>query len=202
MTRRSGRNHKLSGQDSQSVSKSRDPRTSRTRALLSQAFFELLLRRPYARIRVADIVRRAGVGRATFYVHFPSRSALLLSEIERVVLPMIVVSPESPWLFDCTRLFAHVLQARGIYSSLMTGPSRAIAEPPFRAALEAHISVGFASRNNAGEALQAPGYLVSFVAATILNLLSWAIVAPEAPDAGKVQSIFQKLVAGGLGARP
>lgn len=45
-----------------------DKRTERTRSALCNAFFELVLSQPYSRIKIADIIAKADVGRSTFYV--------------------------------------------------------------------------------------------------------------------------------------
>ena len=54
-----------------------DPRVKRTRAMLDQAFFELIQEKGFQAVTVQDITERAGVNRATFYAHFPDKYALL-----------------------------------------------------------------------------------------------------------------------------
>jgi AcrR family transcriptional regulator len=54
-----------------------DPRKKRTRALLQQAFMELLSEKEFLKINVQDITERAMVNRATFYAHFEDKFALL-----------------------------------------------------------------------------------------------------------------------------
>lgn len=53
-----------------------DPRTARTRARLRQALLEECTHHPLAEVSVAALVRRAGVGRATFYLHYTDLEAL------------------------------------------------------------------------------------------------------------------------------
>ena len=67
-----------------------DRRTVRTRAALLTAFRELTLTRGYESVAVGDIIRRAGVGRSTFYLHFPNKQTLLRHSLE----------------FPCARLLA------------------------------------------------------------------------------------------------
>lgn len=52
-------------------------RSQRTRAALKAAFIELVLSRGYESIAVTDIIRRAGVGRSTFYLHYRGKEAVL-----------------------------------------------------------------------------------------------------------------------------
>ena len=60
-----------------------DRRTRRTRTALVDAFNHLVLNRRQPRIRVADIIARADVGRSTFYEHYANADALLLEALSR-----------------------------------------------------------------------------------------------------------------------
>jgi AcrR family transcriptional regulator len=59
-----------------------DRRTERTRAALLSAFVELILSRGYAAVGVGDIIRRANVGRSTFYLHYARKDALLQESLK------------------------------------------------------------------------------------------------------------------------
>lgn len=65
----------------------RSPRASgdeRERAILATA--ELLLEeRPLSEISVEDLARGAGISRPTFYFYFPSKAAVLLTLVDRMV---------------------------------------------------------------------------------------------------------------------
>ena len=54
-----------------------DPRVTRTRGLLEQAFMEVVAKKGFQAVSVQDITDKAGVNRATFYAHFPDKYALL-----------------------------------------------------------------------------------------------------------------------------
>ncbi|MFJ4792914.1 TetR/AcrR family transcriptional regulator [Kitasatospora purpeofusca] len=62
-----------------------DPRAARTRARLRQALLEECAEQPLSAIGVAAVVRRAGVGRATFYVHYADLEALAVDACADVV---------------------------------------------------------------------------------------------------------------------
>ncbi|WP_458249117.1 TetR/AcrR family transcriptional regulator [Streptomyces sp. MAI_2237] len=62
-----------------------DPRAARTRARLRQALLAECAERPLAEVGVAALVRRAGVGRATFYVHYDGLEALAVDACADVV---------------------------------------------------------------------------------------------------------------------
>ena len=54
-----------------------DPRVKRTRALIEQAFKEVLAEKGFQAGSVQDIAEKAGVNRTTFYLHFSDKYALL-----------------------------------------------------------------------------------------------------------------------------
>jgi AcrR family transcriptional regulator len=153
---------------SKSVVDISDPRIEKTKAALAQAFVALVSRRIYDQIRVSDITRKAGVGRATFYAHYSCKDDLLRSEIARMVLPRILELPGEPCLVDCTRLFDHLLHARDIYRSLTTGPSRSITERIVQDAFEDRVAQIIAARTTRGGATTAaPKFAPRFVASTL-----------------------------------
>src|SRR5690348_2096875 len=60
-----------------SKSTTTDPRIERTRTALVDAFMALSTKRRLTSITVKDVAAKAKVNRATFYAHFPDKSALL-----------------------------------------------------------------------------------------------------------------------------
>ena len=62
-----------------------DPRAARTRAKLRRALLDECAERPLAEVTTAALVRRAGVGRATFYVHYADLEALAVDACADVV---------------------------------------------------------------------------------------------------------------------
>lgn len=62
-----------------------DPRTARTKARLREALLAECAARPLAEVSVSAVVRRAGVGRATFYLHYEDLTALAVDACADVV---------------------------------------------------------------------------------------------------------------------
>jgi AcrR family transcriptional regulator len=60
-----------------------DSRILQTQSVLAKAILDLAGERPVSEISVAEVARRAGINRATFYNHFLSPGALLASVITR-----------------------------------------------------------------------------------------------------------------------
>ena len=54
-----------------------DRRQRKTRQAIFSAFIELLSKKEYSQITVAEILEKADVGRATFYAHFETKDYLL-----------------------------------------------------------------------------------------------------------------------------
>ncbi|MCX4579637.1 TetR/AcrR family transcriptional regulator [Streptomyces sp. NBC_01571] len=62
-----------------------DPRAARTRDRLRRALLAECAERPLEEVGVAALVRRAGVGRATFYLHYADLEALAVDTCADVV---------------------------------------------------------------------------------------------------------------------
>lgn len=62
--------------------KKQDRRVRRSQKLLFDALMALITEKDYESITVSEIVNRADVARATFYVHFDDKNALLLSSLD------------------------------------------------------------------------------------------------------------------------
>jgi AcrR family transcriptional regulator len=150
------------------------------------------MRRPYDRIRVSAITRKAAVGRATFYAHFATKDALLQAELVRVVSHTLVETPREPCLVECTRLFAHVQHARDIFRSLTAGPAHVITERIIQDALEMRIAEAVTARGNVRATT--PTFAPRFVASTLLTLIAWSLEQPSAPSPDELQEIFRSLV--------
>ncbi|HLF74194.1 MAG TPA: TetR/AcrR family transcriptional regulator [Anaerolineales bacterium] len=60
-----------------------DPRITRTRKLIIEAFMESLREKGFQNLTVQDIAENAGIHRGTFYSHFPDKYALLDFSIQQ-----------------------------------------------------------------------------------------------------------------------
>lgn len=92
--------------DNNKHEKSLDRRQRRTRKLMKQAFKELIQERDYEAISVTDISERADITRNTFYNHFETKDALLLSSIEDAIEAMFAA-------IDSVQLNAQLQMAEG-----------------------------------------------------------------------------------------
>ena len=145
-----------------------DPRIRRTVDFLDEALTALLLRRSYDTIRVGDIARKAGVGRATFYAHFGEKDELLQMQIEQVISRLVMVDASLPWVVDATRLFAHLREYPQIYHSLANGHTGLSVLKMAQMVLEQRILAAAGNANSLPTGLHA-----RFVAASLFVLIEW-----------------------------
>ena len=114
---------------------SADPRAKRTRATLKQALMQLLQRRDWGEITVAEICRRAGAARSSFYEHFKAKADVLDEIFADQMGDMRLSSrPDDP-LGTLDWLIAHVAEAPEFFAHAMTGGRSDALLPRFRAAL-------------------------------------------------------------------
>src|ERR1700744_2855509 len=59
------------------TTESPDPRVLRSRQMLMEALLKLLIRKEFNDISIQEIADEATLNRATFYLHFPDKNALL-----------------------------------------------------------------------------------------------------------------------------
>jgi AcrR family transcriptional regulator len=91
-----------------------DRRSQRTHRLVSSAFVELLVEKPYEEILVQDILDRAGIGRTTFYAHYFDKEDVLNNiteqELERLTR-QITPSTARQRIVPSLELFEHIYQS-------------------------------------------------------------------------------------------
>lgn len=94
-----------------------DRRQRKTRDAIFKAFMELLSEKTANQITVEEIIKRADIGRATFYAHFETKDFLLkelCNELFCHIFDSVTqTNPEHKHLFDCASsnpMLLHLLQ--------------------------------------------------------------------------------------------
>jgi AcrR family transcriptional regulator len=95
----------------------------KTRAALLDAFNELVVARRYADIRIADIIRRADVGRSTFYEHFRNKDDLLRESLSGILAILASAVDDGCDLHRVQRLLEHFRENSRLARGLLNGPS-------------------------------------------------------------------------------
>jgi AcrR family transcriptional regulator len=65
------------GLQSETTTETTDPRILRSRRMLMEALFKLLIHKEFEDISIQEIADEATLNRATFYLHYPDKNALL-----------------------------------------------------------------------------------------------------------------------------
>jgi AcrR family transcriptional regulator len=111
------------------TSKSPDQRVQRTRKLLQEALFALILEKGYETVTVQDIIDRANVGRSTFYAHFLGKQQLFLSRFDEVrafLTQQQVLASGVRYVSFSLGMFEHAQSHLHLYRALVGKQSGAI----------------------------------------------------------------------------
>lgn len=174
-----------------------DPRTARTRAKLGRALLEECAERQLAEVSVAALVRRAGVGRATFYLHYADLEALAVDVCTEIVREAVdalhawrgTVDPETPppallSFFD--RLASHAGLYRELLSTGGRGPLGHLLHDELRARSRTERALVGAPE---------PDLVASAVAATFAGVLAdWLHGLIQATPTEIAQRIWRLLI--------
>ncbi len=115
----------------------------RSRTMIKEALLSLMIEKPFEKISITDIVKRADINRGTFYAHYPNTSEVLRSISEGVVDEMasilsscdtfgILMSPEkflnpvTSFLKKNPSYYAKLLQSDRFYDVLSDARHSAI----------------------------------------------------------------------------
>ncbi|MFH8926751.1 TetR/AcrR family transcriptional regulator [Streptomyces pristinaespiralis] len=174
-----------------------DPRAARTRARLRAALLEECARRTLDEVSVAAVVRRASVGRATFYVHYPDLEALALDACAEIVRDAVEAlhawrgtpDPEHPPP-PLTAFFTEISEHRSLYRGLLreggSGPLGDLLHRELRARSRAERELAGAP---------APALVASAVAAAFAGLLAdWLHGAIEATPPSMSAGVWRLLL--------
>jgi AcrR family transcriptional regulator len=163
---------------------------------IDAAFVELLHRRAYGNIRVSDIVKKAGVGRPTFYAHYATKDDLLGSQFERIVAPMIQGNSGDITGLDATAFFAHVGSSPLLYMALM-GSGGGTAPRVLRDCFEARVRQ-IVSPDSVPHSSLKEFATTRFVASSLISVIECWLERGARETPQQVQAIFADLVSPGL----
>ncbi|MEP6894366.1 MAG: TetR/AcrR family transcriptional regulator [Chloroflexota bacterium] len=104
-----------------------DRRVQRTRKILHEALIELILEKGFDKVTVQDVIKRANVGRSTFYSHYKDTEDLFLSGFENLWslfekhLTGQIVKQAGVWDLSLI-VFQHAQNYTGVYKALAAKP--------------------------------------------------------------------------------
>jgi AcrR family transcriptional regulator len=176
-----------------------DKRILRTRQALKNALLELMVEIGYEKTTVQRILERAGVGRATFYVHYRSKEDLLrrsldglgkdlTEECKPARIGRVQEGNRGSVLLGFTLpFFRHVDSHRRLYRSMVGHESGLIVERQMRRLLadlvKPEVVFKDARRRNSVEAEMAVQYVVGALMSVVIWWLDRDIkLSPEEMD--------------------
>ncbi|WP_043667039.1 TetR/AcrR family transcriptional regulator [Streptomyces xylophagus] len=157
-----------------------DPRVLRSRAALEAALRELVTERELRQISVADLTKRAGVNRSTFYEHYVDVHDLAVAACTATYDQLVAVAPiphgqlapdGGPLPNPMPALFTHVAEHAPLYRALLCdeGSARMINHLLHRITLAARVSRGLPTETGATDPVSA--FLAGAVLGTVIDWL-------------------------------
>lgn len=158
-----------------------DPRVVRTRQLLREALVALILERGYDAISIQDITDRAGLRRATFYLHYRDKDELLLGllrdTLDELMQQMAQQAPPS-YTAETQRaedelIFRHVQAHANLYRAILSGQGAAEITRGIRDFVAGRIREHCARSYSAPDLPMPLEVVANYLAAVKLNMVIW-----------------------------
>lgn len=183
-----------------------DRRVRRSRRRLADALLELIVEEGYDAITIQEIADRADVNRATFYLHFSSKEALLLAALrerfDELVAMMDAVAPtEPPWSNEAydRLLFDHVAEHAALYRVLLGDHGLGLVIHQVIAYIAQVIDRDLREQMPVGAQLDAPTPVVShFYAGAIFALIKWWLEQDMPLSAAEMAKLSDRLCTEGV----
>jgi len=183
-----------------------DRRIQRTRHMLSDALFALIVERGYEPITVQDITERANVGRATFYLHYHDKEHLLEDSLLRL-FDDLTKNIEPGIDFAATyqslsvRVFQSIAEQHKLYHALLNKggpPSITMRMHTCLVPLIQHRVLKPLTEQSTST-IDAQ-LLAMHCAGSLLSLIVWWLDHELAPSAEQMGDLFWRLISPGIEA--
>lgn len=173
-----------------------DRRVVRTRNLLQDALLRLILEQGYDSIRVQDITEAANLGRATFYMHYPDKEALLLAIIERTrddLIDSMQASPQEGSLPGFRAQFQHAIAHPTFYEVVLNhvGGRQYIA----------NVMIETVTKRMQQHSIHPElpiEFIANFIVGAVLQVLDWWLGNDMPFSIEEMESMFSEIVNQGL----
>jgi AcrR family transcriptional regulator len=194
--------------------KREDRRKSRTRRLLRESLYSLILEKGYDTLTVEEITQRADLGRTTFYLHYKDKEELLLESIDSLVndlVESISTIPITAWKDLLERpvsastngkspiqfIFEHAARNAVLYKIILRGEARYKATDRLRdiiiRTVYAFMDVRLAQERPDFHPEIPLDVFANFFAGALLGNLTWWLENDLLYTAEEMAGIFQRL---------
>lgn len=184
----------VSGNDAAGI----DRRVSRTKTALRVALLELIARRGYERVSVKDLAARANVGRATFYMHYADKEAVLRENMQALADQIRAEAralrcANGAGVADFSLpMFCHVAEVKPLFVALLGRRGSPVVRELF---LETLITIACEGLAEDSVERDTPrGLLGQFLAASFLAVAKWWVLEAPNEDARVVHRRYLALV--------
>lgn len=178
-----------------------DRRVVKTRQIIYEAFFELMMEKQYDKITVQEIIDRANVGRSTFYSHFFSKDEVLKSSIENMMgtfnqhLSHVIDDDNRNRLIPVAELFTHIQENGRLMKSLIKGNSSDLFIDKVQICLNEKIEAHIGSQLTKGKEPSVPmPILINHISSSLIFLLKWWLDNKMQYTPEQMEIYFHKLV--------
>jgi AcrR family transcriptional regulator len=180
-----------------------DRRILRTRDTLGDALVALMQEKPFEEITVQQVLDRAGVGRATFYVHYRDKDDLFLSDMEDFLehcsTALTRQGASVKRLLPVQEFFTHVRDAREFYVALVKSGKmndvQALGRGFFARSIEERLKIA-----GVVEASQRSAQAYA-LAGSFFSLLDWWVDKGMKTDPKEMDDLFHRMAWSGLTVR-
>jgi AcrR family transcriptional regulator len=158
-----------------------DPRVVRTRQLLREALVACILDKGYDATNIQDITDRAGLRRATFYLHYRDKDELLLAMMEEMLSALMAeMEARSAHSFTAETqpsedllTFQHVQERADLYRAVLSGQGAARITRGVRDFLAARIRETCSRKHPRLDMSMPIDVLANYLAAVKMNMVIW-----------------------------
>lgn len=178
-----------------------DRRILRTRNALGDALVALMREKDFDDITVQEVLDRAGVGRATFYVHYRDKNDLFLSDVEDFLelicngLKQKNANPKR--ILPVQEFFTHIREVRQFYEAVVRSGKmsdvRALAQVFFARSIEERLQAAGIEIAPPQRSAQAHALAGSF-----FSLLDWWVDKGMKTDPLEMDALFHRIAWQGL----
>ena len=163
------------------LAKKLDPRVVRTRLLLREALVASILDKGYDATNIQDITDRAGLRRATFYLHYRDKDDLLLKMMQETLDALMEdMEARSAKSFSAETqpsedllTFQHVQERADLYRAVLSGQGAAGITRGVRDFLAERIRVTCQRKHPDLDMSMPIDVLANYLAAVKLNMVIW-----------------------------
>lgn len=182
----------------------------RTRRLLEEALYALIVEKGYDAVTVQDVIDRANVGRSTFYAHYVDKRQLLfshfaeleaeLAEQQRLVRARTSDPVERVFGFSLA-MFRHANDYRRVWGAMVGKQSGAAVLGELQRMLERIVGREIGALVPRGSTPTVPAEVVTrFFVNSLLGMHTWWLDEGSRYTAEEVDRMFRALTRPGIAA--